>query len=169
MNNRKKISFDKAILYTTALVTLVVAGIMIKDKIGQSSIAYVDIGRLVSEYAFKKELENNASKNLYAIKGVIDSLNVVKKVAGEHPVPDIDSQLYKANLAFDQYYKVSNQDINQKIWDRLNPLLEKYGEERGLDLIIGANGAGTVLYGHKKADVTDDVIMYINEKHEKGI
>lgn len=165
----KKVSFDKVLLYATTVITLLIAGVMIKDKTSKPSIAYVDIGRLVNEYAFKKELENNASQNLYSIKEVIDSLNVVKKVAGEHPVPAIDSQLYKANQVFDQYYKMSNQDINQKIWDRLNPLLEKYGQERTLGLIIGANGAGTVLYGDKKIDVTDDVIRYINEKHEKGI
>jgi hypothetical protein len=37
-----------------------------------------------------------------------------------------------------------------------------------MQLLIGANGAGTVLYGSATTDVTEDVLRYINTKYEKG-
>lgn len=47
-------------------------------------------------------------------------------------------------------------------------MLEQYGKERNIRLLVGANGAGTVLYGDKGIDMTDDLIKYLNSKYEKG-
>ncbi len=159
--------FDKALLYVVAVAVLALAAVVLKRGSVTKEISYVDIGKLTDNYAFKKDLEALSSKNLYGIKNAIDSLKMVKKMSG-NTQPRIDTMLNHAEYAFSQYYAQSNKEITQKIWDRLNPLIEDYGKENGLQLLIGANGAGTVLYGDKKNDVTDNLIAYINKKYEKG-
>jgi len=158
--------FDRVLLYFVALVVTVLLGLMIRQEFSKPPIAFVDIGRLVDGYKFKKELEAVSGKNLGKIKYVIDSLQMVQRATGGNA--QLDQQVSRAQNAMEEYYQQSNYEITKKIWDRLNPLMEQYGREKELELIIGANGAGTVLYGSKGRDITDDLLAYINQKYEKG-
>ncbi|MFA6152799.1 MAG: hypothetical protein WC716_15860 [Chitinophagaceae bacterium] len=156
---------DRIILYSTSLIVLAMAGIMLKGKIQKSPVAYIDISKMVEGYKFKKDMEAEGTKNLYQIKNTVDSLKLIQKMGTS---PSVDSQVMYAERAFEQYYTYSNQEMTKKIWERLNPLLEEFGKEAGCELIVGANGAGSVLYGSKKIDVTEAAIGFINRKYEKG-
>lgn len=160
---------ERVLLYATFLISLGLLTWTIVRETGSQNIAYVNIGKLVDGYRLKKDLEGASSQDLLRIKAVIDSLELQRKVSvspdGSSPV---DQKLGRAKEAFQQYYAASNQQISQKIWDRLNPLLEEYGKKNGLRLLIGANGQGTVLYGGKEVDATDDVLRFINTRYEKG-
>lgn len=147
------------------LLVLVLSVLVFRDHFGKPAIAYVDIGRMLDGYKFKKDMENESSKNLYQIKNTVDSLKMVQKM-GLNPI--VDSQILYAERAFDQYYSYSNQEMTKKVWERLNPQLEEFGKQYNYELIIGANGAGTILYGSKHNDVTAEAISFINNKYEKG-
>lgn len=170
MSNRS-IKFDKVLLYSISGIVLFI-GIYLfyqhGSDTGSKEVGYVDIGRLVEGYKLKKDLENVSSQNLYKIKEVVDSLEMLKKVSGTQPNGELDKQLENAQYAFQQYYAKTNQEINKKIWERLNPVLEEYGSQRHLQMLIGANGAGTLLYADKSRDYTEDLIKYANEKYEKA-
>lgn len=158
-------NFDKVLLYTTSLLTIGLLSFTLMKQFGSPRTVYVDIGKMQEGYKFKKDLEVEGTKNLYKIKNAIDSLKMVDKVNAN---PIIDSQIAYAEQAFNQYYTYSNQEMTKKIWERLNPLLEEFGKQNNYEMIVGANGAGTVLYGNKKNDVTESVINFINKKYEKG-
>ena len=166
-NNSRK-SVDRILLYSVSLLVVVMLCIQLWQQKNPYQVAYVDIGRLMDGYTLKKDLEQSSGGKLFEIKGVIDSLKLMKKTAGSLPVPMIDSQLSQASRAFDYYYTVSNKDITEKIWSRLNPLLQQYGKEKKLGVVIGADGAGNILYGDVSLDVTNEVIEYVNSKYEKG-
>lgn len=160
-----KTKIDRIVLY---LLAVAVVGILINTLLNQMSkpkIAFIDISKMQEGYKFKKDMEAEGTKNLYKIKNTVDSLKMVQKM-GNNPI--VDSQIVYAERAFEQYYSYSNQEMTKKIWERLNPQLEEFGKEHNYNLIIGANGAGTVLYGDKKFDVTEDAINFINKKYEKG-
>lgn len=169
MTTGDKSRFDRILLYVLTLVVLSLAGWMITKEAKGSRTAYVDIGKLLDGYKFKKDLEGAGSRDLLRIKGIVDSLELVHKATltadGRSAV---DTPLAYARNAFEQYYISSNQEISKKIWERLNPLMEEYGKSKGLHLLIGANGQGTVLYGSRDADVTSDLIEFVNRKYEKG-
>lgn len=56
----------------------------------------------------------------------------------------------------------------QEINDTIEAFLNEYGEEKGFDLLLGkSNATGSVLYGKKAYDVTDEVIEAINKRYEK--
>ena len=157
--------FERILLYivATGLIALVVYTAT-KGRSGNKEV-FVDIGKLLENYKFRKELQQAASMNINKIKRAADSLQMVKKVTGSAAV---DSQLVRANNALAQYYELSSKDATKKIWDRLNPAITEFGKQRKYELIIGANGAGTILYGSSDRDVTDELIKYVNENYEKG-
>lgn len=158
---------DKILLYVISLIVLGLLVWTINVYAHRRDIAYVDIAKLAENYKLKKDMEKVSTSNLYKIKGVIDSLEMVKKVTNGGNVM-LDSQISHAHTAFNRYFVQSNQEINKKMWERLNVVIDNYGKEHGLEMIIGANGAGTLLYADNKRDVTDDLIKYVNQKYEKG-
>lgn len=156
---------DKIILYATALIVIVLAVYTIRCTVSEKKIVFVDIGKMLDNYQFKKDMETRSNADLNRIKLVVDSLRTIQRVASSSA---IDSQIVHAEDAFEQYYSMASQDLGKKVWERLNPLLEQYGKEKGYQLMVGANGAGTVLYGSDRLNITDDLIKYINEKYAKG-
>ena len=165
MSNRS-LKFDRIILYTISGIVLLLGSYMLYSHSQKKDVGYVDIGQLVDGYKLKKDLENVSSQNLYKIKAVVDSLEMLKKVNGMQLNPELEKRLENAQNIFQQYYAKSNQEINKKIWERLNPVLQEYGSEKKIQMLIGANGAGTLLYADKSRDYTADVIKYANEKYE---
>jgi len=155
---------DRIVLY---LLAVLLVGYISYNLIGRPKerLVYVDIGKLLENYKFRKELQGAADQNINRIKLVIDSLKMVQKATGN---PGIDTPLHKAQYALNQYYEISNKEATQKIWDRLNPVIEQFGKDKHLEMVIGANGAGNVLYGAKDRDVTDELITYVNAQYEKG-
>ncbi len=127
---------------------------------------YVNIGKMLEGYKFKQNLDQVSANGLTQIKGVIDSFEMIRKIGGG--TSRLDTQLTAAKYAFQEYYSRSSQEISKKIWDRLNPLMEQYGREKGVELLIGATGNGSLLYGNESCDVTEDVIRFINNRFEKG-
>lgn len=119
-------------------------------------------------------MEAKAGGRLQYLAQRADSLKkefAVKRTMKDIPQTDLE-QLYKAfsqaqgNL--EQEYQQSNQTINEQVWKRLNPLVDAYGKEQGLRLIIGANGMGSVLYNDAYYDRTKEVTAYVNKKYEEG-
>lgn len=155
---------DKALLYAPALIVLSLLLYTIKMEISKPEVAYVDIGKMLESYTFRKDLEAEGTKNLYQIRNTVDSLKLARKMTSN---PVIDSQIRSSERAFEHSYTFLNQELTKKVWERLNPLLEEFGKAQGYALLIGANGAGTVLYGNKKNDVTAEAISYINNNYGK--
>ncbi len=161
-----RLQFDRILLYLTGTAVAILLLFIIKKEFSRPEIAFVNIGRLVDGYRFKKDLEAASGEQLNKIRYVIDSLQMVQKVSGEDP--QLAEQVSRVEHVFQEYYVQANQDITKKIWDRLNPLMEQYGKENSLALLIGANGAGTVLYGARSRDITEELLQYINRKYETG-
>jgi len=163
-----KISFDRVLLYTTSVLTFSLCVFFGIRSVKRQQAVFVDIGKLVASYQFKKDLESTSTRELYRLRNISDSLKVIQKIASPTERLRIDTTLSRLSYAFDQYYRQSNDQISKKVWERLNPVIEAYGKENEMTLIIGANGAGTVLYGSAANDVTEDLIHYVNAKYEKG-
>jgi len=159
---------NNVLLYTLLLAVLLLSGWTIYGEIRNRRVAYIDVERLVNSYDFKKDIEKDASKNLFTIQHAIDSLQLIRKTMNQ-PIPNhIDSQLARAKYVYEEYYNASTKQMNQRIWERLNPVIQEYGKEKGLELLIGATGNGSLLYADKGRDMTDDLADYINKKYEKG-
>lgn len=132
----------------------------------------VDAVKLFNDFKMKKELETDSKKVLEIISKKIDSVeNEIKLIGlndGEKKRMLIQHYNFYRNK-YDEEYKQSNQTINEEVWKRLNPLLDEYGKKNNFNLIIGANGMGSVLYNDDYYNITESVINYVNNKYDKGL
>lgn len=159
-----------------ALLTAVVSGVVVYQLCSRQlhKVSVVDAIKLFNGFKMKIELEQRAGVQLKAMQAQSDSigqvLQAIQKTA-KGPT-DEQRQLYNAyeisRSRLQQAYTQSNEEINQQVWKRLNPLIEEYGKQQGLHLMIGANGMGTVLYTDGYFDKTEELIRFVNAKYENN-
>jgi len=159
----------KELLITIAVTLLVSILLMyVFSRMTQKRVAVVDTGKLFNEYRLKKELEKDVNDRIQYLKHVSDSFEIeIKSYGSVEKVPkEMIGPYQNIRMNIDLEYDSGSRNINEQVWKRLNPLLQKFGAENKLDLIIGANGMGTVLYTDENLDVTAKVIQYVNNNYE---
>ena len=135
-------------------------------------VVVVDVIKVFNEFKMKKELEARAEKVLNQYAQEIDSLGVLleqtEKNNDEKSSEIFEQLLYDKKVEVQQAYEVSNKNINEQVWKRLNPLIDEFSKEHNYRIVIGANGMGTVLYTDESAERTNDLIQFINKKYANG-
>lgn len=164
----------RQILITLIACALTAVIVLFIVRSGNKKIAVVDAIQLFNSYKMKQELEGKAAGRLEFLNRRADSIKNELTARSKAPgaTPQSLEELYRtfnsAKMTLEQEYQESNQAINEQVWKRLNPLIDEYGKENGLRLMIGANGMGNVLYNDEYYDHTKSVIEFVNKKYENG-
>lgn len=136
----------------------------------QKKIGVADAVRLFDQFNMKIEMEQNAKVKLDLLNKRVDSVNSLLQLAlgakDEKNREKLSYFLSYAKEELDQEYRKSNKEINEKVWQRLNPAVNEFGKRKGFHVIIGANGMGSVLYNDDYYDITNQLITFVNEKYE---
>ena len=129
-------------------------------------IVYIDTIKLLNEFKYKKDLEQNYEKALISSKNHYDSIAVLAKM---QPGNDTLQYLLKEEeQRFSGVYGQIKENITQKSWERLDPLIKQFGAEHKFKILIGANGMGTVLYGSEDNDQTQRLIDFVNKEYDQA-
>lgn len=159
---------------TILLCGITAATLLIINRQSNRKIAVVDAVKLFNDFKMKQELEAKAGGALKYLGHQADSLKSelgARSKLKDFPEAELEKlyvQFRKAQGQLEQAYQESNQSINEEVWKRLNPLIDQYGKEEGLRLIIGANGMGSVLYNDDYYDKTKEITDYVNKRYEQG-
>lgn len=146
----------------------------------QKKIAYVNALELYDGFEMKKELEQSFIKVQSGRKAQLDSLELELRMlnaqlessgskSGLIQVFEIrrDSYLQKKQQ-FEEDNGLMQEQYNSNIRKQLNQYVADYGKEHNYDYLLGADGSGALMYAKETADVTKEVLSYINDKY-KGI
>ncbi|WP_428741578.1 OmpH family outer membrane protein [Tenacibaculum sp.] len=168
----------------SAINSLLIVGLLIwsvflmQNK--KKTIVFIDNVRVFKEFNMTKELgrinEEKYKPELVAYDSLVKAMSIV-----ESDLKNKNSKVDKKETEkyLDLKRRVSNKEkeleeiriyvkneINKKVWTRLNAYVKDYGEENNFDLIIGAQGSGNIMYGNSTIDYTDEFINYANFKYE---
>ena len=145
----------------------------------EGGIGVVDLPGLYAEFDYQKELAVEYKKVEEKITSEKDSLNraiqVVELSLSQAPdYTDADKGIifdraYSSYLAQQEYLDYVQDsiasDYSAKVWKQLNSYMQQYGEENSYDVIIGMQGDGNVMYAKEGVNITEDVIVYSNNKY----
>lgn len=153
-----------------AVISAAFSGIvMYTDMRRQKKIAVVDAVRLFNGFSMKKDMEKGFELKLKSMATRVDSIAKILKSTDVPKDTNTQRGLYRGYLIakqeLDGEYAETNKYINEMVWKRLNTLIDEYGKNQDLDVIIGANGMGSILYNNNYYDKTDDMIRYANNKY----
>lgn len=135
-------------------------------------IVYINTAEVFSEFRMTKELDKEVKAIENDRKSRMDSLNEnVRRIqAGIIKVSEEELMLVRKNY-LEKQNQFSNEITNvkqastEKIWKQINQYVNDFGKEKNLDIILGANGQGSLMFAKEKIDITKDLITYINEKY----
>ena len=161
-------------LFTIVLCGITAVALLLFNQRNNKKIAVVDAIKLVNSYKMKVEMEAKSAGALKFLAHKADSIKqnlMAQSKVKDFPkekLNEIYAEFTNAQSEFERLYQQSNQEINEQVWKRLNPLVDEYGRNNGYRLIIGANGMGSVLYNDDYYDRTKEVIDFVNKKYEEG-
>jgi outer membrane protein len=143
----------------------------------KASMPYVNISEIYNDFEMKKELEKQLENVQQKRSFFLDSLAVQIKAM----IPSVESgnnpglrlkleQSQREYMLHQKQFEEDNagaaQKYQEQIWKQLNQYVTDYGDDRGFDYILGADGTGSVMYARKANNITDDVKQYINSRYK---
>ena len=146
----------------------------------QLKIAYVQIDTVLEHYGFYKQIKGNLTAKGKKVQAEIEARTKTMateyqgyQAKGESMSP---KQLQEAELSLkkkDQELKLSQEQksnelmkeedtFNKQLQKKIDNFLVGYAKEHGYTYILSKHSGGSVLYGAKDLDVTQDVIKGLN-------
>lgn len=159
----------------TALIIVLLFTVM--NKPDASKIRYISTLKLYNEFKFKVELEKKYStiqnqRQLY-LDSLMLNLKVMSKNVSSHANDKFlaqkfdelkDEYLEKKDL-FEKDSQNMKSEFEKQIWTQLNQYVRDYGEKNDINIILGADGTGTLMYAEKGMDITELIIGYVNQRY----
>lgn len=170
----------KNIALGLGFVGLIVLSLFIYHTSFATKVVYIDIPKVFNRFELKTELQEKYKKVESGRKRIIDSLAfnlqiMSKKLQSNQNDKDL---IYEFDVKREEYFKrknmidqdnvsLSNQ-YDKQILERMTLYIVEYGKKNKLDIIMGADGNGVLMYANEKYDKSEEIITYINKKY-KGI
>ena len=152
-----------------------------------SGIVYVDLDRIVQEYDMASDLGavvetrvkniqdevNRRGKQLES--EMLDFQNKINKGLITRSVAEVQGQeLQKKEAEFNEYANQKNNELIEEqtvmmnqIADAIQTFMEKYDEEKKNPMILTNQRGVPVITADRSLDITDDVILRLNEEYIK--
>ncbi|MCD9610965.1 OmpH family outer membrane protein [Tenacibaculum maritimum] len=166
-------------LVNSILVCCLIVGFIYSEKEEGDKVVYVDNIKIFKEFNMTKELgkanEERYRPELKRFDSLVKEITELETLLkGKKKISKKDKEEYqelrKEVLLQEkelQDIKMSVKDhINKKVWERLNMYIKEYGKKENVELILGAQGQGNIMYGDSIRDITEEVIEFSNYKYE---
>lgn len=170
----------KNIALGLGIIGLIILSLFIYHKNFATKVVYIDIPKVFNRFDMKTELQEKYKKVEAGRKRIIDSLAFNLQIMSKKMQSNQnDKQLmYEFDVKREEYFKKKNlteQDnvalsnqYDKQILERMTQYIVEYGKNNKLDIIMGADGNGVLMYANEKYDRSEEIITHINKKY-KGI
>ncbi|WP_353780253.1 OmpH family outer membrane protein [Winogradskyella sp. 3972H.M.0a.05] len=153
------------------LLLAIVVFIMFKllGDTNKEHIVFVDNIKLYNEFNMTKEINATEQQKINTQKKALEDLykslrSIEDKESTE--AQKLRSQIETLNESMQRLQANYSTNLRNQIWKRLNSYIKEYGEDEGLEIILGTSGEGTIMYAKEAKDITNTVINYVNHRFE---
>lgn len=176
----------KSVGLILVLLVVVMIGINIYQLLfAQKKIMYVRSYDLIEKYQGTIEARKEFAKRQTQMQSNVDSLrmdfersrNEYIRVAPalsasvraerEKMLTQQQQQFLQYQQAIDEKIQEEDSKMMQEVLNQVNSFIEEYALQNDYDLILGTTMSGNVLFGDKKLDITDALLVELNN-HYKG-
>lgn len=147
-------------------------------------VAYVRSQDLVYGYMGMKEVQNKFDTQKQLWQSNLDTLKIdfqrslskyqeeykqlpeEERKAKEQMLRAQENNVVQYNDAIAAKYKEEEDKMLQGVLNQVNSFVEKYGKEKGYDIILGTTLSGSILYGENTIDITEEVLAELNKNYQ---
>lgn len=179
-------SSSPIIFYSVLVNFLLTLFLMVWIFAGQSkpSIAYVDAFKLMAQYKGVEDVKKSLEQRNAALEANLDTLKkeVETALAEYEANPKVSARekalLEKVVIAKqEQYvnyeqsvkeqYRKQDEEVSVKLMAKVNDYIKRYGEAHNYKIILAATQYGNIAYGSEEYDLTDKIVVGLNEEYVK--
>jgi outer membrane protein len=150
----------------------------------QPCLAYVRSHDLIEKYKGTIEARSKFEKRKADMTANVDSLRLdferarnyyidnaarmtaPQRMEQEKMLGQRQGQLMQYGQAIDQKVQEEDARMMQEVLNQVNSYVEEYAIKHGYDIVMGTTLSGSLLYGKKSLDVTDDLLEALNNHYQ---
>ncbi|MEQ9229304.1 MAG: OmpH family outer membrane protein [Cyclobacteriaceae bacterium] len=142
------------------------------------SIAYVNTNELYENFELQKKRSSEFEKWRKLKQVKVDSLESVvngflygnseqgSMNISENQVVMLAAQYKQEQTSLSQESQEILVRYNEEIWSQLNQFTQDYAKDNGYDLVLGANGMGSIMHAQSYLNITDQVTKFCNDRYK---
>lgn len=148
-----------------ASITALAAVLYLYNGKGSAKIVIVRTGEAMNRYVPMKEAEEVRKMKLMAVYAKMDTLiadankSSSQKAAGKHVIESFREQQIK--IVENEHHKLLEGLVGQ-----FNKYIEEHAVKHNYEIVLGTTLSGNVLYVNKPLDITDEVIVGLNQSYK---
>ena len=164
---------------------LVLLAAIVLTSCSQSKIAYIDVEELMKEYEGSKALEVTLKAKQEQMAKELDSIgapfqqkvqayyenaqkmSAAKRAETEQALQQENQMLQARQQQASQQLQLENQINSEAITKKVDSFVSIYAAEKGLGLVLGTSGNGTVMYGDDTLNITQQILEILNNEYAK--
>jgi outer membrane protein len=162
---------------------LLVAFVILFTSCNQTKIAYINVEDLMKGYDATKALEEKLKARQDEMAKELDSIgapfqlkvqeyyqnankmSAQKRAETEQALQQEQQILQARQQQAGQALQQENQTLSEALTKKVDSFVADYAKAKGIQLVFGTSGNGTVMYGDDKFNVTNDILDILNENY----
>jgi outer membrane protein len=153
------------------------------QQINQKKIVYVNSSKLLDQYLgmvdARKEFQNTTSiwqaelDTMYAsltqrievYEKNVNSMTAEKARKEKENIELASKQLQQHRVAVNNKAKEEDARMTEEVVKEVNTFITEYCKNKGYRIVLGITQAGNLIYAKEEIDITDEVIVAINNNY----
>ena len=155
---------------------ILVAFVILFTSCNQTKIAYINVEDLMKDYEATKALEEKLKARQEEMTKELDSIgapfqlkvqdyyqnankmSAQKRAETEQALQQEQQILQARQQQAGQVLQMENQTLSEDLTKKVDSFVADYAKSKGIQLVLGTSGNGTVMYGDDKLNVTQDIL-----------
>lgn len=189
MRNQQSANFPtniRLLIFFSIAALLISVGALGYSIVKIPKVAFIDSDKLLDKYKGMQDARSKFEEKAKVWKSNTDTLKVefeaalktyerdrvamskAAQIQKEKELRSKQEEIGRYSQAVSQQAEQEDKKLTESVLAHVNSFLKVYGEKHGYNIIFGANGAGSVLYGSDLFDITDEVLLELNGVYESN-
>lgn len=167
-----------------AIIAVIISAISLFKTTSKTEQVYVDVNKLLEGYSRTSIVRADYEKKATLMRSNVDSLmstwqeelktyekerkSMTKKELAlkEELLSTKQQQISNYQQAIRKQLQEEDQKVTQTVINDINDFVKEYGKDKGYQIILGATGAGTIMYADEGTDLTLEILEKLNVSFE---
>lgn len=111
-------------------------------------------------------LRINYERSLSKYQQNLSALSATEKEEQQAILKRMENDLNNYASVIQDQAKEREKNLTESVLNQINSYVESYAKKKGYDMVLGAEGSGTIVYATDAYDITKDVLTALNEENK---
>ena len=166
------------------VLNVILISVFLLNNTLKNRITVIDIVKVLNETGINDELNSIKAQQEKILQQKVDTLmaefqselqkfeetqgnlNTKERENNVKILQNKQSQIQNYTLVQTEEIKKEHNELLKVKLENINRLIKKFAEKKNIEIILGANGSGNILYADKAKDITEIFLKYMKHNEE---